>query len=429
MTSQASALSKFDTPAKLPPPDIQEAINKLTSLLKEAGTWADDDINLKQRLLDLTVLIHDSLRSLQWDQEWIKPAIHTWFTRLGDPALPWDGYARSLDVTFFRSKTFQDLVDKQITQQGKQISQQASPTEPPIEVRVDSQQRVGSYIAYIPTIFASNHKQNRNEKRRTSQKAGEMGPKGSGSPTTSQPTGGTTTNATRPPVTRGHTSKRVWSTNTEEAVNRFRRQQWLDEEEELEDIDTSTVLRALKTLPSRHKPLSDELHADLNAIYTVLQQTMKNDLHKTIREILESKLAGVKGEMEAVIKGAKEGINEVRAHVIGVVERTGKAAEEEIQVQGKNMTYARVLAGDNAPEAEAVRKEREIEARIDRKGRQLVVDGIKGDGKGEALTERDLTTKAEEKGLPEGTKFVAAIRLKNGGVVYKLNSKEGIQML
>ncbi|KAG2010532.1 hypothetical protein CC2G_013348 [Coprinopsis cinerea AmutBmut pab1-1] len=118
MTTQSPTLSKLDTPAKLPPPDIQDAITELTLLLKEAATWDDGNIDSKKRLLNLTVLVHDSLLRLQWDQEPIKPAIHAWFSRLGDPSLPWDGYAESLDVSFFRTKSFQDLVDKQMARQG-----------------------------------------------------------------------------------------------------------------------------------------------------------------------------------------------------------------------------------------------------------------------------------------------------------------------
>ncbi|KAG2021230.1 hypothetical protein CC2G_006485 [Coprinopsis cinerea AmutBmut pab1-1] len=110
MTGQSPMLSQLDTSAKLPPPDIQEAIADLTSLLKEAGTCDDTDIDLKKKLLNLT---------LRWDQEHIKPAIHSWFSRLGDPSLPWDGYAESLDVSFFRTQSFQDLVDKQIARQGR----------------------------------------------------------------------------------------------------------------------------------------------------------------------------------------------------------------------------------------------------------------------------------------------------------------------
>ncbi|KAH6918837.1 hypothetical protein BKA70DRAFT_1458274 [Coprinopsis sp. MPI-PUGE-AT-0042] len=199
-------------------------------------------------------------------------------------------------------------------------------------------------------------------------------------------------------------------------MDRFRKEGWFMEEEGEEVITFDMVTRVIQML-ALHRNISKEVRRDLHAVALLIGKARRKETASWVRGLIGEGIEEMKGEVKAELKETARG-------AVEAVEEAGKA-----NAAGKGGSYAQVAAKGRKEDGSSTRQDREIAARLERRERQVLVDGLtNGDG-ASTLSERELVSKAnialdlmkaEENGLPEGARFVAAMKKKDGAVVYKI---------
>ncbi|KAH6910036.1 hypothetical protein BKA70DRAFT_1469505 [Coprinopsis sp. MPI-PUGE-AT-0042] len=213
--------------------------------------------------------------------------------------------------------------------------------------------------------------------------------------------------------------------STSDAMDRFRKEGWFTEEEGEEVITFDVVTRVIQTL-ALHRNVSKEVRRDLHAVALLIGEARRKETASWVRGLIGEGIEEMKGEVKAALEEAKTELKETAKGAVEAVEEAGKA-----NAAGKGGSYAQVAAKGRKEDGGSTRRDREIAARLERKERQVLVDGLtNGDG-ASTLSERELVSKAnialdlmkaEENGLPEGARFVAAMKKKDGAVVYEMDN-------
>ncbi|KAH6893864.1 hypothetical protein BKA70DRAFT_1440113 [Coprinopsis sp. MPI-PUGE-AT-0042] len=194
-------------------------------------------------------------------------------------------------------------------------------------------------------------------------------------------------------------------------------------EEEGEEVITFDMVTRVIQMLALHRNISKEVRRDLHAVALLIGKARRKETASWVRGLIGEGIEEMKGEVKAELKETARG-------AVEAVEEAGKA-----NAAGKGGSYAQVAAKGRKEDGSSTRQDREIAARLERRERQVLVDGLtNGDG-ASTLSERELVSKANialdlmkaENGLPEGARFVAAMKKKDGAVVNMMKLMETLE--